>query len=438
MKDHNETKSRADVLDQQVEDSASFMRKTLYSIMLLVALLLLWAFFTKIDNYAKAKGEAVPTGHVQSIQSLKGGRINDILVHEGDVVEKGQVLLRFDKTTATSKTKQLELEVLDLEIEAEKLRAFVEGTEPDLSILAKGNHSIASKHQAVFKAKQEEMQSELSLLKKELAGTKSEHSKIQREIPAIKEQLNASLKVLRMYKTMSDKNIGSKKQVLEQEQTRANIKKEYQSLLGERKTLAIKIKSFPAREDKIKKHYFSEALTMRAKVLSQLREMKGKLDESKNALDHRNVASPIAGIIKSIPQSSLGSVIAPGGIVAEIVPIEGDIIVEVKIQPKDIGFIKQGQKTILRFDAYEYSQYGVVYGEVLSISPTTFIDRAQHLVYYKVRVKPETAYVGNNPELNLIIPGMTLECDIVTDKKTVFQALVKPIYNAVHTAFRGR
>ena len=433
-----ENNRSADALDQKVEESAVFMRKAIYSIILLVVLLLVWAFFTKIDNYAKAKGEAVPMGRVQSIQSLKGGRIDDILVREGDTVTKGQILIRFDKKTVSSKTEKLELEVLDLEVEAEILHAFVEERAPNLSYIKNINQPIVDKHQAASRAKQNEMDAELSILEKDLAEAKSQLSKIQREIPALQEQLSTSLQVLVMYQTMAEKNIGSKKQVLEQKQTRANIKKEYQSLLGERKTLKIKIESFPLRVDKVKKHYFSGSLALRVKVLSQLREIKEKLAESKNTLGHRNVISPIEGIIKSIPQRSLGSVIAPGGVIAEIVPIEGDIIVEVKIQPKDIGFIKKRQKAILRFDAYEYSQYGVVYGEVLSISPTTFIDRAKHIVYYKVRVKPANTYVGNNPKLNLIIPGMTLECDIVTDKKTVLQALIKPIYNAVHTAFRGR
>ena len=112
--------------------------------------------------------------------------------------------------------------------------------------------------------------------------------------------------------------------------------------------------------------------------------------------------------------------------------------VEVKIEPKDIGFIKREQKAILRFDAFDYSQYGVVYGKVRTISPTTFIDKEKGQVYYKARIEPDQEFVGRDSAMNHLIPGMTAECDIVTDKKTIFQALVKPVYNAMHTAFRGR
>ncbi|MGF1822726.1 HlyD family type I secretion periplasmic adaptor subunit [Vibrio splendidus] len=422
----------------EVEAAAVFIRRALYAIMILVALSIIWAFFTKIDNYAKAKGEALPIGHVQSIQSLKGGRIDKILIQEGDIVQKGQILVHFDKASAANTHIAAEREVMGLRIEAERLHAFVNETKPDFSNIPEQHRDLIENHVDALNAKNSELATELRILEEELKEENAQLSKLNQEIPAVSEQLSSSEKILTMYEELMKKNIGSKKNVLQEQQTRANIKKEYSSLRGERKTLKIKIASFPLRVEKVKKHYFSETLNYRVQVLNKLREAETKLIEATNNLRHRNVNSPIAGIIKSIPRHSLGSVIQPGGVIAEIVPLNGDIIAEVKIQPKDIGFIKKGQKTILRFDAYEYSQYGVVYGKVLSISPSTFTNKEKHAVYYKVRVKLDTNYVGKNPNLNLIIPGMTLECDIVTDKKTVFQALVKPIYNATQTAFRGR
>ena len=425
-------------IDSEVEASSLFMRRSLYIVMLLITLLLIWAFFTKIDNYAKARGEAIPMGSVQSIQSLKGGRIDKILIQEGDVVRKGQILIHFDRVSAANLHSSSERNVIDLKIEAEVLRAFVDESKSDFSWVPKEHKSLIEQHVLAIKAKQMEMQIELALLDKSLEEEKLQLAKTNQEIPSTREELNASNKVLEMYESLETQHVSSKKQVLQEKQSNARIKKEYRNLWGDQKILKAKINSFPLRVDKVKKHYFSEALRLRMSILTQLREAQTKLTESKDHLQHRNVVSPIAGVIKAIPQRSLGSVISPGGVVAEIVPIEGNIIIEVKIQPKDIGFIKKGQKAILRFDAYEFSQYGVVYGKVLSISPTTFLDKVKRVVYYKIRVKPDTNYVGKYEGINLIIPGMTLECDIVTDKKTVFQALVKPIYKATQTAFRGR
>ena len=415
-----------------------FMRNTLYGIMATILLLIIWAFFAKIDNYAKTKGAVVPVGNIQSIQSLEGGRIDQILIHEGDLVQKGQTIIHFDPIHAKAENSRLLVKAIDYGLEAERLRAFVQEENPDFSKFTDKYPTLVAKHTIALEAEKAELGSELEVMQKELDTETAQLDKVKSELIPLRRQLRASRKILKMYEKMAKEKVGSKKELYDNQQKEALIAKEYHTLIGEKKVLQTQISRYGAKIDKVKKHYFSEALDRRTKVLSELSEARELLIDSEDKLDHRVVVSPVTGIIKSIPHTSIGTVISPGGVVAEIVPVGTDIVVEVKIEPKDIGFILHDQKTILRFDAYDFSQYGVVYGRVVSISPTTFMDKEHGTVYYKARVRPRKTFVGRDSLTNQIIPGMTVECDIITDRKTIFQALIKPVYNAMHTAFRGR
>ena len=420
------------------ERAVRFMRTTLYGVVITIAVLLLWAFFAKIDNYAKTKGKVIPQGDIQSIQSLEGGRIDKILIHEGDLVQKGEVIIHFDPIHAEVEQSRLHTKAIDLAIEAERLRAFVQEEAPDFSQFEKEYPELIAKHTEALHAEQAALSAEINSLYKELQSQQAQLRKVKSEIPPLKRQLIASRKILTMYEKMEKADVGSKQELYQNQQKEATISKEYEELIGESRVLKATIDEYGAKIDKVKKHYYSEALDRRSKVLAELEGVQSQLIDSKDKLSHREVKSPVTGIIKSIPHTSLGTVISPGGVVAEIVPVGANEIVEIKIEPKDIGFVKVGQKAILRFDAYDYSRYGVVYGKVLTISPTTFIDKEKGMVYYKGRVQPNKNYVGHDSTTNQLIPGMTAECDIVTDKKTIFQALVKPVYNAMHTAFRGQ
>jgi len=145
----------------------------------------------------------------------------------------------------------------------------------------------------------------------------------------------------------------------------------------------------------------------------------------------------VSGFIKQLPDTRAGAVIAPGGTVAELVPSEGGVVMEVLVSPRDIGFVRIGQTTLVKVDAFDFSRFGSVPGKVKRISPSVFRQEQTGATYYKVDIQLDKAYVGNDVERQLI-PGMTGEADIVTGRKTVFQYLAKPVFIGVDMAFHER
>jgi HlyD family type I secretion membrane fusion protein len=327
---------------------------------------------------------------------------------------------------------------VSLILKAERLRAFAQENEPDFSKFIKDYPRLVAENKIALIGERKELDAEIKQVDSELTGVKAELAKIDRELPSLRRQLKATRDILKMYEGLIKKHAASRRELLMNQQKEADISKQYEELMGQRKVIAERINGFDEKVTKIKKLHFSEALDRHTQALAELAEVNQLIIDSKDKLKRRKMVSPIDGIIKSVSHTSIGTVLSPGGLVAEIVPIGSDVVIEVKILPQDIGFIKVGLKSIIKFDAFDYSRYGSVYGKVVEISPTTFTDPKRELVYYKARVKPSQNYVGHNQKKNLIIPGMTAEVDIITDQKTVFQAIIKPVYNAMDTAFRGR
>ena len=148
--------------------------------------------------------------------------------------------------------------------------------------------------------------------------------------------------------------------------------------------------------------------------------------------------APSDGIIKSLPNAQVGSVLQAGGVVAELVPSDQPLTVEVRVSPKDIGFISEGQSVLIKVDAYDYSRFGAIEGSVVRVSPATFKDEQTGQPYFKAIIEPSSEYVGNQDKGRRIKVGMTAEADITTGHKTIFQYLLKPVYTTVDTALSER
>ncbi|MFA0232513.1 HlyD family efflux transporter periplasmic adaptor subunit, partial [Vibrio sp. 10N.261.45.A7] len=175
----------------------------------------------------------------------------------------------------------------------------------------------------------------------------------------------------------------------------------------------------------------------RSKAVSDLSALNARVRSSQAKLTNTMLVSPLQGLVQSLPSTQNGGVIQPGGTVVEIVPVGGKADFKARLSPRDIGFVSVGQPTRIKIDAFDYSRFGALKGEVESISPTTSQSERGE-IYYEVVVSVDTPYFRNNPESFSILPGMTGEVDITTGEKSVFQYLWKPIYTNVSVAFGER
>ena len=397
-----------------------------------------WAWFTVIKEVAVTHGEIVPTGKVQKIQHLEGGRIAAILVDDGAIVEAGQVVVRLDNLTARTALAKTEPELATLEARKARLNAFTRGNKPDFSALRDGGKGTAAAYQTrileqallSMQANRDTIISQIGALEANVAELASRSSSLKKQAALLNEELT-------MRTTLFEKGLTSRSVILA-------LQRQKSELDGERKGL-------PSRRAGIKKQIAEAEARLQAldsdlvgDVLQELSEIEtdiSKLTEERKTLIQRleltDIRAPTAGIAHGLNEHSVGAILEPGQTIVEIVPIEGALVAEVRIEPKDIGYIRVGQEVALKFTAYEFSRFGSMTGTLKNTSATTFRDE-NGIPYYKgiVPLKSGLLKVGGNSYP--ILPGMTLDADILTGEKTVFEYLLKPIYQSAGSALREK
>ncbi|WDE98512.1 HlyD family type I secretion periplasmic adaptor subunit [Lentisphaera profundi] len=395
-----------------------------------------WAASTSIDEVTKTHGQVIPVGDLQIIQSLEGGQITELFCKEGDIVEKGQLLLAFDPVHASTELNRLSTKQIGLQIKSELLKAFVQERKPDFTQLEKKYHHLIEEEREELLGRNKALFSSIAVEMEKSDAIQEQIRGIDRKLPALRRQAAADKEILKMYEDLEKADSVSKLEILNARKQEAEVSNRLISAQNNRKNLTEQLEGVEANVDKIKRSFFSEALQLRSQVLVDLAGLTEQIKESSSNLDKNTLKSPIAGIIKSLPRSSIGSVIPAGGVVAEIVPINTGYSIEIKISPKDIGFVKTGQNTQVKLDTYDFSRYGSIEGTITRISPTTFSDERGGL-FYKGWVSPKQVYLGSIKEHKLL-PGMTSEVDIITGNKTVFQYLLKPIYTTLESGLHER
>jgi adhesin transport system membrane fusion protein len=422
------------------ETSAPYaVRTTLFMISLVVISLIVWAGFTQVNEIAVTEGEVIPSKHVQAIQHLEGGIISEIKVVEGELVEKGQIILILDGTAVKRDLSALQARRIASRYKALRLKSFINNTAPNFAEIEGGdaNNELVKEQLNSFNSMMQAREDERDVITEQITQKQSaleglgekkrtleENIKLVGEERGLKEQLYqkghlSKFKFLEIQKEMND--IVGQLQETESAITQAkNAIYEYKNRLDSLGSTSI---------DEAYKE-----LTLVEGDQVQINESIKKLEEQVGRLE---VKSPSYGYVKVLNIKTIGGVIESGKILAEIVPLEGNLIVETQIQPRDVGHIRTGLPVKVKIGSYDYARYGAIDGELIYISATTFV-KPDGARYYMGRVSLSRNYVGSDPKKNLIVPGMTVQADIVTGKKSILAYLLKPIRNSVTTAFSER
>ncbi len=374
-----------------VKGTRIFTHLILWAIALCIIIFIVWANFAELDEVTVGEGKVIPSSQIQVIQNLEGGIVDEIFVKQGDIVERGQILMRLDETLFRAKYNELFKKKQDVEIEMTRLKAEADNLPLKYDVaLKESNPALVVTEVALYHARKnerEQLEQDISLAEQELSMTE----------PLVKKGAASPVEVLRLKRTVS--------------------------------------------EIKGKLHAYNR------KSVERYNEAQGEYDTfqeeilaAKDRLTRTTVRSPVKGIIKQIKINTIGGVITPGMDILEIVPLDDTLLIEAKIRPADIGFIHPGQKAMVKISAYDFSIYGGLPGKVEQISADTIIDEQdkQQESFYIIRVRTQKNYLGSKQKPLQIIPGMQATVDIITGRKTVMDYLLKPILKAKQRALRER
>ncbi|EGA72204.1 ABC transporter: Membrane fusion protein [Vibrio sinaloensis DSM 21326] len=419
------------------KNTARSLMMVTWSVALCVAIFVTWSVVTQVDEIAKAKGAVIPEGEKQVLQSDIGGKLKRILVKEGQFVEKGQPLVEFDATFQQTALEELTAQQVTLRMSIERMNALLDNREPNFGEFEIEFPDIVSQQKAQLNAQKGLFYQKRIVLEKDSEQIAEQLRAVEKSLPSYDKELNATkLELNILEKGYKAGNI-SRLRVLEMRQKLASIEQKIEEARGKKSVL---IKQADSNEQKIEQ-LLAEAKAKvsddRSKAVSDLSALNARVRSSQAKLTNTMLVSPLQGLVQSLPSTQNGGVIQPGGTVVEIVPVGGKADFKARLSPRDIGFVNVGQPTRIKIDAFDYSRFGALKGEVESISPTTSQSERGE-IYYEVVVSVETPYFRDNPESFSILPGMTGEVDITTGEKSVFQYLWKPIYTNISVAFGER
>ena len=389
---------------------------------------LVWTGFAQIKEVARTVGEIVPSGHIQIIQHLEGGIVDDILVEEDDLVTPGQVLLRIRGESIKADLARINTRRVLLEQRHIRLTAFLhDKTPPGLSSL---DQSILS---GMLLARNDEEQ----VLKEQITQKNEQILLLKRELKTIKKNLTIAQKSFQTQKELYEERLVPQTNYL-------NALQEINARKGQLDAMVIQIRQAEQSVKEFEWRLQSQASKGKDDVQQQLSILDDELAENSELYDklaqqinRLEIRSPTHGLVKGLEIHTIGGIIPPGKPLMEIVPLNEELVAEVKVSPNDIGHIKTGDHVTVKVTTFDFSRYGSINGTVTALSATTFTGK-QGEPYYKGMIKLEKNYVGNDAEINTVLPGMIVNADIITGEKSLLAYLLKPIHRSLNSAFIER
>ena len=399
---------------------------------------LAWAALTQLDEVARGEGRVITQSQVQVIQNLEGGILAEILVREGGIVAKDQVLIRIDPTRYVAAYREGEQTALALKARVARLEAEANGTRFAMpGEVSKGSAALAAHERALFETRQRDLAGKNEILRQQLAQRQSELAELQNRERGLTESLGLIRKEIAITAPLVKQGVMSEIELLRQEREAARIRTELEAATHAAPRLRAAI------AEASKKMEDSE-LAFRGQSgveLSQARAELAKLAEGLPALEDRvaraTVRAPVRGIIRTIPNKTVSGVVQPGSPMAEIVPLEETLLVETRLRPADIAFVHLGQRAVVKISAYDYSIYGGLEGKIEYVSADS-MQPQQGDPYYLAHVRTAANAIAYQGRELRVMPGMTASVDVLTGKRSVLEYLLKPVNRARERALTER
>jgi adhesin transport system membrane fusion protein len=424
----------ADVMSRSRTQRAQLIVRTT---VVVVVLMLVWAALARVDEVTRGDAKVIPSRQLQLVQSFDGGVVSEILVKEGQVVEKDQLLLKIDETRATSGVRESAAQGFALRARQARLRALAEESKFQPPVPTAGNaeeQRIVEEERRLYESRLTELNTLLAINQQQLQQRQQELGEMRARKASADRALELGQQELTKTRPLLASGAVSEVDIL-------RLERELSRSRGESEQAGAQIARVQASIGEAQRKIQETEITFRNDARKEMAEVIGKLNalnEGAVALadkvDKSQVKSPVRGRVQRLLANTVGGVVQPGKDIVEIVPLDDTLVLEARVLPKDIAFIAPGQAATVKFSAYDFSIYGGMAAEVENISPDTVIDERGN-AYYLVRVR--TVGAKFNDKLP-IIPGMTAEVDILTGNKSVLSYLLKPVLKAQAYALRER
>jgi HlyD family secretion protein len=403
-----------------------------------------WAYFSKVDEVAVTQGELIPSAQIRPIRALEGGVIGEIRVKEGDFVQPGDVLIVQDPQLPQAEVDRLEAsaELIRQDIarlEAEQAgRSLTGNASKDQLLEARLREYDTRRSAAEAEAQRNlagisEAQARLARLQENLASARSTLITAQERERTLQTLVNDEGAVPRFdYLEAKDRLTQAQDQVASLEQ----------EIAAQQQAIRQAEQSYQASQrmvERVGAERQSDILSQLSQRREELANLEGQLNQAKIRTDGQMITAPVAGRIYNLQASMAERSVAPGEELMSILPEGQDLMLEVKVLNRDIGFVQAGMPAKVKIATFPFQEFGTISGEVVHISPNAIVDKDLGMVFKaQVRIDRTTVFVPTQNREVELVPGMAASAEIVTRQRSVLTFLLEPITRRFSEAFSTR
>ena len=409
----------------------------LFLILTLIASLLYWANLTELDNVTRGQGKVISSMQNQMVQASEGGVLKASYVKEGQQVSVGELLFEIDPIEAKASFEQARQRLASLEIQEIRLAAEITGDSLNFSSeLLSVAPTVVATEKALFSSRRADLAAKQSVLQQQLNQRNQQIQEINVSIENADDTLKLVQEQIAIIAPLVDNGLSPETDLIA-------LKRQAKEFEGQRDGARASLERIQSSISEVQEQmlagtqsYITQSQSELSKIISQIAEVESRLPALEQRVYRTQVKSPVEGIINQLNFRTIGGFITPGDIIAEVVPTGDDLVVEGKIDPKDIAYISPGQNVRISLTAYDASRYGTIDGKVIKVSPDAVQDRSSGLSYYNVDVSIDGSLFEDDGSAVEVFPGMVASLDVLAGKRTVLEYIWQPMAKIKERAFK--
>ncbi|CAH0342859.1 HlyD family type I secretion periplasmic adaptor subunit [Rhizobium sp. CECT 9324] len=430
-------------MSRSVHDTPPFFARMLLGFVgLCVICFVAWAAFAEIDEIARGEGKVIPVSKTQIIQSSEAGIVQQIAVQVGQVVRKGELIVQLNNRTTESslgesvaKARALGAKVARLELEEAGKYDTKFVCPQDVLEVAK---AVCDNEEQLFAANKASYDNKLGVLQERVKQRQTELSEAHANVTRLEQNIAAANRQYELIKPLAKKGLVAQTELLTIERDLTDQQGQMHVYQESLERLEGAVEEARLQVGELALELRQQALTEKALSLSELSVTGETIRGASDRVERTDIRSPVDGIVNTLEVNTIGAYVDPGTVVAGIVPTADVLLIEARLSPRDVAFVRRGQPAIIKVTAYDFSIFGGLQGEVTNVSADSIVEKEKGETYYLVQVKTESSELQRDGKAYPIIPGMVASVEIMTGRKTVLSYLMKPINKARSVALTER
>jgi adhesin transport system membrane fusion protein len=402
-------------------------------------LFLIWAGLAQVDEVTRGQGRVIPSSKVQVVQAAEPSSIRQILVRSGQRVRKGELLVRMDDTQSSAARGEIEAETRSLSARADRLGQEAKGGSVECPAGPDGTApGFCEDEAALQQLRSATLRSRLSGLSAAIEQKRREQAEAQSTVASLRSSIELAQRQVDMLAPLAAKSIVPQTELL---QARREVVDLRGRLAAAQQTVSrgmAGVREAQAQASEANLQFRQEALNERSEVKAKMAVNSEQLRGATGRLQRAEIRSPVAGIVNDVQVTTVGGFLNAGQKIMEVVPLGEKLLIEARVKPKDIAFIKVGDPAMVKVTAYDFSIYGGLDGRVVQVSPDSIYDEAEREAYFTVVVETGRSFLWSAGRQLPITPGMICDVEIITGRKSVLSYLLKPVLKARSDALHER